>query len=73
VGEGEAGFPPSWEPDSPEPWDHDLSPRQSLNQLSHPGAPVFYFKFWCYLNTSAVYFKLNGTISFHTGHIAGVC
>ena len=22
-----------------EPWDHDLSQRQTLNPLSHPGAP----------------------------------
>ena len=34
VGEGEAGFPLSREPDvglDPGPWDHDLSQRQSLN------------------------------------------
>ncbi|XP_027455540.2 transmembrane protein 156 isoform X3 [Zalophus californianus] len=24
----------------PGPWDHDLSPRQTLNHLSHPGAPT---------------------------------
>ena len=23
----------------PGPWDHDLSPRQTVNQLSHPGTP----------------------------------
>jgi len=23
----------------PGPWDHDLSQRQTLNQLSHPGVP----------------------------------
>ena len=23
------------------PWDHNLSPRQMLNQLSHPGAPIY--------------------------------
>ena len=42
VGEGEAGFPLSREPDVgliPAPWDHDLSRRQTLNWLSHPGAP----------------------------------
>ena len=38
---------------TPEPWDHDLSPRQALNWLSHPGAPKGEFlivhhskKFW---------------------------
>jgi len=34
VGEGEAGFPLSREPDvgfDPGPWDHDLSLRQTLN------------------------------------------
>ena len=24
-------------------WDHDLSQRQTLNQLSHPGAPIEQF------------------------------
>ena len=24
------------------PWDHDLSQRQMLNQLSHPGAPILF-------------------------------
>ena len=42
-GEGEAGSPPGREPDSqgsiPEPGDHDLSQRQMLKQLGHPGAP----------------------------------
>ena len=28
----------------PEPWDHDLTWRQKLNQLSHPGAPKLHFK-----------------------------
>ena len=29
---------------TPQPWDHDLSWRQTLNPLSHPGAPAsFYF------------------------------
>ena len=32
-GEGEA---PIWD-SIPGPWDHDLSQRQMLNQLSHPG------------------------------------
>ena len=27
----------------PGPWDHDLSRRQLLNQLSHPGAPIGVF------------------------------
>ena len=27
----------------PGPWDHDLSQRQRLNQLSHPGAPFILF------------------------------
>ena len=26
----------------PEPWDHDLSWRQTLNQLSHPGSPTIW-------------------------------
>jgi len=40
VGEGEAGFPPSGEPDAGlDPRVLDLSRRQPLDQLSHPGAP----------------------------------
>ena len=27
----------------PGPWDHDLSGRQKLNQLSHPSAPLITF------------------------------
>ena len=27
----------------PGPWDHDLSQRQVLNHLSHPGAPACLF------------------------------
>ena len=47
--EGEAGSPLSKEPETlaliPGPWDHDLSRRQTFNQLSHPGAPkIFEFK-----------------------------
>ena len=31
-----------------EPWDHDLSRGQILNQLSHPGTPFFYsLPWWC--------------------------
>ena len=30
----------------PEPWDHDLSLRQTLYQLSHPGTPTSPFGFW---------------------------
>ena len=33
----------SWSPTGgsiPRPWDHDLSQRQTLNHLSHPGAPI---------------------------------
>ena len=45
-GEGEAGFPlnrgPNMGLDSG-PWDHDLSQRQKLNCLGHPGAPEFPF------------------------------
>ena len=34
---------------SPELWDHDLSWRQTLNWLSHPGAPFSQFNFFlCY-------------------------
>ena len=29
-----------------EPWDHDLSWSQMLNQLSHPGVPSFLFLNW---------------------------
>ena len=39
--EGEAGSPQSREPDAGlilGPSDHDLSQRQTLHQLSHPGA-----------------------------------
>ena len=28
----------------PGPWNHDLSQRQTLNRLSHPGAPAHLFK-----------------------------
>ena len=41
-GEGEADSPLSRELMRgliPGPWDHDLSQRQMLNHLSHPGAP----------------------------------
>ena len=41
-GEGEVGSPLSREPDAgwiTGPEDHDLSQRQMLNCLSHPGAP----------------------------------
>ena len=32
-----------------EPWDHDLSWSQTLNQLSHPGTPVYEFSsLFCY-------------------------
>ena len=27
----------------PGPWDHDLGRWKMLNQLSHPGAPLFFF------------------------------
>ena len=40
-GEEEADAPLSREPYCiPEHWDHGLSWRQGLNQLSHPGAPT---------------------------------
>ena len=48
-GEGEAGWlAPHWAGSLaqcliPGPWDHDLNWRQTLNQLSHPGAPVLHF------------------------------
>ena len=47
------------EPDEdsiPRPRDHDLSQRQTLNQLSHPGAPCLSNLLWrqCPLNTSKV-------------------
>ena len=50
-GEGEVGscWAGSPTPGSiPGPQDHDLSWRQTLNQLSHPGAPVWKFlsEFW---------------------------
>ena len=41
-GDGEAGSLLSMEIDvglDPGPWEHDLSRRQMLNLLSHPGAP----------------------------------
>ena len=44
--EGEADFPLSREPHIelyPRTLDHDLSRRQTLNQLSHPGAPKYVF------------------------------
>ena len=44
-GEGEADSPLSREPDSstiPGPPDHDPSPRQMLNRLSHLGTPYFF-------------------------------
>lgn len=44
--EREAGSPLSREPNMvsiSEPWDHDLSRRQMLNQLRHPGTPKVYF------------------------------
>ena len=36
------------------PWDYDLSQRQMLNQLSHPGAPVcvYFFQWFMYLRNS---------------------
>ena len=43
--EGEAGFPLSREPNvglDPR-WDHDLSQRQPINQISHLSAPHFRF------------------------------
>ena len=45
-GEGQADIPLSREPDvglNPKIWDHDLSQRETLNQLSHPGNPVIVF------------------------------
>lgn len=45
-GEGEVGSLLSREPDwvsIPGLWDHDLSQRQMLNRLSHPGALQFFF------------------------------
>ena len=46
-GEGKSRLPAeqetqsrAWSQDS---WDHDLSQRQMLNWLSHPGAPISYF------------------------------
>ena len=29
-------------------WDHDLSQRQTLNRLSHPGTQICTFKMWCW-------------------------
>ena len=43
--EEEAGYPLSRKPDAgpiPGPQDHDLTQRQTLNQLSHPGAPQWF-------------------------------
>ena len=49
----EAGSPLNKEPDVrqdsiPGPWDHDLSRRQMLNRLSHPGAPYGIVESLCY-------------------------
>ena len=30
----------------PGPWDHDLSPRQTLDRLSHPGTPRLVVSFF---------------------------
>ena len=41
-GEGKAGSQLSRVPDlglDPRPWDPDLSQRQMLNEMSHPGTP----------------------------------
>ena len=41
-GEGETDSPLNWESNVGfNPRDHDLSQRQTLNQLSYPGAPGF--------------------------------
>ena len=48
-GEGEVDSPLSKEPNAgldPGHQDHDLSWRQMLNQLSHPGAPILFFIFF---------------------------
>ena len=45
-GEWEAHFPLSREPEWVSilgPWDHDPNQRQTLNRLSHPGAPLMVF------------------------------
>ena len=45
----EAGSPLSREPDAglnPGPRDHDLSQRQTFNQLSHPHTPLFILLNW---------------------------
>ena len=59
-GEGEAGAPLSREPDSdsiPGRWDHDVSRRQTLQGLSHPDTPAFFFMF---SNVWSVFFlKIN--------------
>ena len=71
-GEEEADSPLSRKPDGDSisgPQDHDLSPRQTLNRLSHPGAPknvsdferliLFYgFKLWSYRRLQLnIYFR----------------
>ena len=38
------------------PWDHDLSRCQMLNQLSHPGAPIFFF-FLTFVSSFCFYIK----------------
>ena len=44
-GEEEAGSPTEQRAQSPipEPWDHGLSQRQTLNRLSHSGTPQMSF------------------------------
>ena len=41
IGRGRNRLPPgsSMQNAIPRPWDHDLSPRQTAQPLSHPGAP----------------------------------
>ena len=55
----------------PGPWDHDLSRRQKLNPLSHPGAPTIhhlikqYFKVPDYQKTGEIFQKFTPKFSSH--------
>ena len=72
-GKGEAGSAGSliWG-SIPRLWDHDLSQRQTLNWLSHPGTPnVFSLKcnFICSLIGLIVYFKVKSLYLFKKNQI----
>ena len=63
VGEGEAGFPQSREPDAgldPRTWDHDLSRRQTLNDWP-PRRP--YIKLYTVLYKDFIYFFISFFLS----------